>query len=184
MCKTFLEPNVQYGQVKVEGYDVLRKDRAELENKTGGGLIMYFRNSLNVKRRLEIEISNTETIWAEITLPNAKLFLVCTTYRPPSSQTALIDLFEEELSAAQASCLEIILMGDFNIDLVSCINRKWLNLIQLCDLSGLVSELTRVTQTTATIIDHVYTTNAENITECFVSPFLISDHFQYASLRK
>ena len=71
MCETFLEPNVPDGQVKLEGYDFLRKDRAEVQSKTGGGLILYFRNSLNVKRRLEIEMSNIETIWAEITLPNA-----------------------------------------------------------------------------------------------------------------
>ena len=184
MCETFLEPNVPDGQVNLEGYDFLRKDRAEVQSKTGGGLILYFRNSLNVKRRLEIEISNIETIWAEITLPNAKPFLVCTTYRPPSSQTAWIDLFEEELSAAQASGLEIILMGDFNIDYVSCTNRKWLNLIQLCDLSQLVLEPTRVTQSTATTIDHVYTTNAENITECFISHFSISDHFPVCFTRK
>ena len=94
MCETFLEPNVTDGQVKLEGYDFLQKDRAEVQNKTGGGLILFFRNSLNVKRRLEIEISNIETVWAEITLPNAKPFLFCTTYRPPSSQTAWVDLFE------------------------------------------------------------------------------------------
>ena len=75
-------------------------------------------------------------------------------------------------------------MGDFNIDYVSCTNRKWLNLIQLCDLSQLVLEPTRVTQSTATIIDHVYTTNAENITECFISHFSFSDHFPVCFTRK
>ena len=35
-------------------------------NKTGGGIILYFRKSLNCKRRRELEISKTETLWAEI----------------------------------------------------------------------------------------------------------------------
>ena len=39
--------------------------------------------------------------------------------------------------------LQIILIGDFNIDYISCTNRKWLNLVQLFDLSQLVSEPTR-----------------------------------------
>ena len=61
-------------------------------------------------------MSNIETIWSEITLPNSKPFLSCTAYRPPDSKSSWIDLFEEELSAAQSTGLEIILMGDINID--------------------------------------------------------------------
>ena len=53
-----------------------------------------------------------------------------------------MDLFDEELCVAQASGLEIILMGGFNIDYISCTNRKWLNLAQLLDVSPLVSEPT------------------------------------------
>ena len=90
---------------------------------------------------------------------------------------AWIDLFEEELSIAQTTGLEMILMGDFNIDLRSCTNHKWLNLLQLFDLSQLVTEPTRVTQTSSSFIDHVYSSNPENISECFVPFYSISDHF-------
>ena len=61
-----------------------------------------------------------------------------------------IDLFEEELSIAQVTGLELILMGDFNIDLIPCTNNKWSNLLQLFDLSQLVREPTRVTESSAT----------------------------------
>ena len=58
-------------------------------------------------------------------------------------------------------------MGDFNIDCTSCINKKkWQNLVQLFDLSQLVSEPTRITETTSTLIDHIYTNNQENINVC------------------
>ena len=107
LCETFLDPCVSDGQVALDGYNLIRKDRVDVLNKYGGGLIMYFRESLNVKRRPKIEISNLETIWAEITLPNVKPFLVCSVYRPPDSLSNWIDLFEEELSIAQASGLEI-----------------------------------------------------------------------------
>ena len=63
-------------------------------------------------------------------------------------------------------------------------NSKWLNLVQLFDLHQLVSEPTRVTQTTATIIDHVYSTDPENIIECFPSNFSISDHYPVCFTRK
>ena len=42
--------------------------------KTGGGLMLFLRNILKYKRRPEYEISNLETIWVEIELPNAKPF--------------------------------------------------------------------------------------------------------------
>ena len=98
-------------------------------------------------------------------------------HSPPNAQSEWIELFETEISIAQTTGLEIILMGDFNIDYKSCPNKKWLNMIQLFDLSQLVTEPTRITETTATTIDHVYSSHPENITECFISHFTISDHF-------
>ena len=96
-----------------------------------------------------------EPLWCEFTLPNIKPFLVCTLYRPPSAQSKWINLFAEQLSIAQSTGLEIILMGDFNIDGTSCI-KKWQNLVQLFNLSQLVSEPTRITETSSTLIDHIY----------------------------
>ena len=75
-------------------------------------------------------------------------------------------------------------MGDFNIDMISCPNSKWLNLIQLFDLSQLVKHSTCVTETSSSIIDHAYTTDLGNITECFVPSYAISDHFPICFTRK
>ena len=58
-----------------------------------------------------------------------------------------IDLFKEELSIAQTTGLEIILMGDFNIDFTNCASRKWLNLLELFDLKQMVTSTTRETRT-------------------------------------
>ena len=184
LCETFLNENIACNELTINGFEYLRKDRSVTIDKSGGGLILYFRNNINCKHRPEFEISKIETIWTEISLPNSKPFLLCTTYRPPDAKSNWIDLFEEELSAAQTSGLEIIFMGDINIDYKACSNSKWLNLIQLFDLSQLITDYTRVTKSTTTIIDHVYTSNPENIVECFVSSFAISDHFPVCITRK
>ena len=81
LCESFLDQNIMDQQVAIEGYGFIRKDRMDTQNKTGGGLILYFRNSIKSKRRHEYEISKIETIWAEIELPNTKPFLVCSIYR-------------------------------------------------------------------------------------------------------
>ena len=105
-------------------------------------------------------------------------------HRPPNATSSWIDHLEEELSAAQTSCLEIILMGDINIDLHISSNNKWLHLIQLFDLTQLVTDFIRITSSTATIIDHIFSSNPENIVECFVPSYAISDHFQVCITRK
>ena len=184
ICETFLDNDISDNLLAIAGYDHIRKDRSETRDKTGGGLILYFRNNINCKRRSEFEISNIETIWSEITLPNSKPFLICTAYRPPNETTNWVDLLEEELSAAQASGLELVLMGDFNIDFRSCSNSKWLQLIQLFDLTQLVNDFTRITPSSATIIDHIYCSNPENVVECFVPGYAISDHFPVCCTRK
>ncbi|MEW8544984.1 MAG: reverse transcriptase family protein [Candidatus Thiodiazotropha sp.] len=184
VCETFLDKNNPDSQISIDGFNFIRKDRSTIQNKKGGGLLLYFRETLNVKHRADLEISKIETIWAEVALPNSRPFLVCTVYRPPSAHSDWIDLFEEEVSIAQTTGLEYILMGDFNIDIVSCTNTKWQNLIQLFDLSQLVTEPTRITHSTSSIIDHVYTANCGNIIECFVPHYAISDHFPICFTRK
>ena len=183
-CETFLETSIPDNQVAINGYEFKRKDRCDTQDKTGGGVILYYRTSLNCKRKKELEISNIETLWCEVMLPNSRPFLLCAVYRPPSAQAEWIDLFEEELSVAQTTGLEIILMGDFNIDLLHCTNKKWLNLVELFDLTQMVTKATRVTQTSGSIIDHVYSSNPENISECFVPHYSISDHFPVCFSRK
>lgn len=184
ICESFLETKISNNLVTIDGFEFLRKDRADTVNKFGGGLLLYFRNTIKYKRRPEFETSNIETLWAEIELPNAKPVLVCTVYRPPNVSHEWIDLFEVELSIAQTSGLEFIIMGDFNIDLKACSNNKWLNLINLFDLSQLVTQPTRITETSETLIDHVYTTHPENIVRCFTSNLSLSDHFPICFTRK
>ena len=49
-------------QLAIGGYDFIRKDRMDTKNKTEGGLILYFRNSIQCKKRHEYEISKIKTI--------------------------------------------------------------------------------------------------------------------------
>ena len=184
MCETFLKKNNPDSQLSINGFNFMRKDRTDIQDKAGGGLLLYYKQSLQVTRRNDLEISNIESIWAEIILPNSRPFLICTVYRPPNALSSWVDLFEEELSKAHATGFELLLMGDFNIDITSCTNPKWNNLIQLFDLLQIVKEPTRVTHSTSTIIDHVYTTKPENIIECFVPHYAISDHYPICITRK
>ena len=124
LCEMILDSNISDGQVTISGYEFLRKDRCDTIKKAGGGVMLYYRNSLTCQRKKDLEISNIETLWSEVMLPKSKPFLLCTIYRLPNVNSDWIDAFEEELSTAQTTILEIIVMGDLNIDLLKCSNRK------------------------------------------------------------
>ena len=64
------------------------------------------------------------------------------------------------------------------------INNKWLNLIGLFDLTQLVTDGTRVMESTATLIDYVYTTHQENIVGRFTSGLSLSDHYPICFTQK
>ena len=78
---------------------------------------------------------------------------------------------------AQTTGFEIIFMGDFNIDYLNCSNKKWLHLVPLFDLKQMISIPTQVTFNTSSVIHHLYCTNTEHISDCFVPHYSISDHF-------
>lgn len=73
----------------------------------------------------------------------------------PNPTASWIDLLGEDLSATQISGFEIILIGDINIVFQVCSKNSWLHLIQIFDLTQLVTDYTRITSTAAIIIDHI-----------------------------
>ena len=76
----------------VDGFqERFRKDN---DSNGGGGIIVYVRNGINAKRRLDLETNNIECIWLEITVGKSKPFLVGNMYRTPNSKVEFVDRFE------------------------------------------------------------------------------------------
>ena len=69
----------------------------------------------------------------------------------------------------------IFLYQETNIDLLKP-HSSWDSTITLLGLTHLVKSRTRITQTSATHIDHIYTNNPDVITEVSVPDLSISDH--------
>ena len=68
-----------------------------------------------------------------------------------------------------------LVLGDFNIDLLKP-HSSWDSTITLLGLTQLEKTPTRITQMSATLIDHIYTNNPDLITEVSVPDLSISDH--------
>jgi hypothetical protein len=180
LCETFLHDNIKNNELQIKNYKFERKDR---KVKKGGGIITYINEGIVYKRRYDLEINDIESIWIQIFCKNRKSFLINFVYRPPNSNQAWIDLYEAQLEIADCSNHVYYLLGDFNINYVNrnsqeiFNNTKWADITVKFGLEQLVKTPTRISKSSSTIIDHIYTNCSYKIKEVFVSELAISDHF-------
>lgn len=182
--ETRLDTTILDKNVNLPGYYLERKDR----NREGGGVCVYIRNSIDYLRRCDLENDSLEMIILEIKKPNSKPFLVCTWYRPPHSSTDIFDLFEEVISKCEDQYKDIYIMGDVNCDLNRSpheIHTKQLfQIIELLQLTQLITNATRVTPISASLIDWFLTNNRESIVHSGIYQLTVSDHYLVFAVRK
>ena len=168
---------------EIDGYQTpFRRDRKE---KEGGGILVYVKNGVQCKRRPDLENEQLECIWLEVKPIKSKPFLVGQIYRPPSSGITWNEIFEEGIENVLKEEKEMYLIGDINRDLLNCqIKKSWSDYIEPFGLTQLVSEATRVTSVSKTLIDHIYSNCPENVTSIDVPKIGLSDHFPIFFTRK
>ena len=143
-----------------EGFDtIFRKDR----NSFGGGILVYISNSLSVSRRADLEPANIECIWIEIRDPTGN-FLLCCTYRPRNSDKSFWRNLSWSIDKASDISNKIVIVGDLNVDFLNIPHTHPVNEILTSQfLENKISEPTRVTQSTSTLIDPLLATNEVSV---------------------
>ena len=133
-------------------------------------------------RRQDLESDLVECIWLELkpstNASNIFLKYICLfLYRNPSASYEWFDNFVQMIDTIHTvkPHADILVLGYFNIDLLTP-HSSWESAITLLGLTQLVKSPTRITQTSATLIDHMYTNNPDVITEVSVPDLSISDH--------
>ena len=159
--------------------------RRDHKEKEGGGILVYVKNGVQCKRRPDLENEQLECIWLEVKPIKSKPFLVGQIYRPPSSGITWDEIFEEGIENVLKEEKEMYLIGDINRDLLNCqIKKSWSDYIEPFGLTQLVSEATRVTSVSKTLIDLIYSNCPENVTSIDVPKIGLSDHFPIFFTRK
>ena len=72
--ETKIDSSITSGLVGIDGYCLERNDRC----KTGGGVALYIRNSINYVVREDIVPNNLEMVAIEISKPKTKPFIIST----------------------------------------------------------------------------------------------------------
>ena len=135
-----------------------------------------------------MSIDDLENLCIQIQKPNSKPFLVATWYRPPNSNVDKFNYFETFIDMLDAENVEYYLLGDLNCDLGSpdleSNSRSLIGITELYGLHQLISEPTRITETSSTMIDHIFTNTPDKIVCSGVSHVGISDHSLIYAFRK
>lgn len=128
----------------------------------GGGVGYYIRHGLNVRTRphpADPQHNNVEQMWLSFTI-HGKNIAIGTAYRPPWLN---VELFLDALSDSVnffSGCDSIIVLGDFNINLLDINDNKTklFNItLQCLNLSQIVTSPTHFTANSQSLIDVVCT---------------------------
>ena len=159
-------------------------EHAPIES-VNGEVLLYIKNTINYKLRADLMIykkGELESVFTEIIPKDSKNIVVECIYRHPCMQQSefndeYLKLLSEKLISENK---EVILLGDFNIDLLKCDSNKnvsdFLDIIYSTNLLPKITSSTRLTSRNQTFIDNIFRSviNDDCIAGNLISP--ISDH--------
>ena len=174
ISETKFNNSILFSTLMLNSYNIpIRKDR-EINN--GGGLIIYVKDNIFFKRRDDLETNSIENIWIEVQSLRNK-FLLGLFYGPPNATTEYWDAFEDIIEKASEENLDIIIKGDFNCDVLKAnTNSQFFRILSKFNLQNIITDPTRVTNTSSTCIDLIITNHSAIITNSNVLPPFNSDH--------
>ena len=182
-----LDRSTTNNEISLHGFDVVRLDRT-LNGRHGGGVCFYIRNDINFSIREDLSYTDLECLTVEISKPRSRPFLVSTWYRPPHSPPELFQKFETLIGKIDSENKEFYLLGDLNCNMLPGVlessSNKLINIMDIFGLSQMITEPTRITESTRSLIDLCLTNSPEKVSTSGVIHVGISDHSLVYMTRK
>ena len=127
-----------------------------------------------------IAASGLHMLWVKIQIRNSRSLIVCTVYKPPDTSIVCLDTdLSDTLVQALSLNKPIFILGDLNCNMLNVNDPACQALTSFCssfNLSQLVTQPTRITETSETLIDVLLATNRNLVMEPKVVSLSISDH--------
>ena len=171
VTETWLSAVILDYELYIPGYCLLRRDR----NRNGGGVLMYVSSNLTSRSLQHRE--DLELLLMECVVGRNKCTFGCF-YRPPNLDLSqcLNKLHNVIAALRPANLANLTICGDFNVDAVSSLS-SLSSILKDFHLSQVVTDPTRVTNSSATLIDLVLMSNPNILNSCVVqAPVSNSDH--------
>ena len=181
LSETWLYHSVEDSEIALPGFTCVQKDRTEI-NKGYGGVVIYVREGLPFQVRSDLHSSEHECLWIEIIRPKCRSTLICCAYRAPNIDfTDFISNFNNCMENIKLDKCDLVCLGDLNVNLLSHSRNKekkdLLKFMNVFDLTQLITDATRVTETTRTLLDVILVNNDHRITDSGVVFVPLSDHY-------
>ena len=168
--------------VKLDGYNFVHVDT---ESNAGGvGLFIIDNLEYQILNDVSINMSSVENIWIKIKNRNDQQIVIGVIYRHPISTSSVLSQFENALydicDHFNNKNTELYILGDINIDLTKLDSNNtvgsYANSLISNSLKCLIDKPTRITTSTKSLIDHIYTNNLKTLySGIFVCD--LSDHY-------
>ena len=158
LCETWLSKRSP--KPIVNGYNIKRTDRT---HKKGGGICILIFSRCKYRRRKDLEQPNMacfESCFIELENWKSNL-IIGSLYRPPNTDTTeFIQKFEKVANTCMSENKRGIFGLDHNLDLLKsqqhAPTQTFLETAYDCGLLPMITKPTRITTTTATLIDNIF----------------------------
>ena len=169
-------------QVCIPGYSFVGECR---QTGRGGGVGFF------IKSHIKFEImslpstlpshSSYECLLLRFPQPNGSYYITGVVYRPPGQDLVQFNLeFGQLIAFLTKKNNDILILGDFNIDLLKSQNHlltsEFLDTLSSYNFLPLITKPTRITSTTSTLIDNIFTNSIFKISYSAIVVSDISDH--------
>ena len=178
-----LTDHIEDAVIDIPNYYMFRKDKISTGET---GLAIYIHHSIyhSIVRRQDFESKFVECMWLEYKEEHKAPIFICFLYRNPDEKADWFTYYADMMDSVYSTYpeTEVLLLGDFNIDLFSS-HPQWTRICDSLGLSQLIQSPTRITASSSTLIDHIYTNNPKVITKSYVSNLSVSDHYPISCIR-
>ena len=171
ISETWLLPNLDDSFLHVQNFIIFRRDQGR-----GGGVCIYVRSDLHTR---EITTNNpanieVEDVWIVVQHHKLPSFIVGAIYRHPHALNVSFDYLLDIFRYISLRNKPLFILGDLNEDLL-VVNRLD-RIIKNNGLTQMIKKPTRITSSSATLLDVVVTNRPNMIVNSDVYPCEIADH--------
>ena len=173
ITETWLDSSYTDASVAIDGYNLIRRDR----DGHAGGVCAYIRDDLAYNERKDFNNSDLEDLWFEILLPKSKPLYVSICYRT-NTNNKFVECLENTFSKLRSDC-DLLILGDINICLKknkSKLCNEYKKFLRSFGCKQIIESPTRITDSCASLLDHIITNNTKKVYQSGVLDIGLSDH--------
>ena len=152
--------------------------------RSSGGLAIFIKKSFSdvfIRNELTKRLQCIESFFVEIEQSKKNIIIGVIYRRPGTSANDFNVEMESILNIIKNENKRIYITGDFNFNLLNADNdndiKHFIDSFHSNNLFNVITKPTRVTSTSATILDHIWTNDIDNCVKNSIVYTSISDHF-------